>query len=113
MCVFYVYYNISDVANAAIKVSKVSKGLKKIRGGMKGTPSIKALNIFRRLRRKTKQHRKKNHFARNFKGKVIDGLHELYTLTAGMMLGIRGAVSNLFNYLYFTCGFICQYDCLY
>jgi hypothetical protein len=30
--------------------------------------------------------------SRKIKGKVIDGVHELYTLTIGMMLGIRVAV---------------------
>ncbi len=42
----------------------------------------------------TKQRRDKRHFSKNFKGKVIDGVHELYTLTAGMMLGIRFSVSQ-------------------
>jgi hypothetical protein len=36
--------------------------------------------------------KKDQRFSRNFKGKVIDGVHELYTLTAGMMLGMRYAV---------------------
>jgi 1-phosphatidylinositol-4-phosphate 5-kinase len=84
---------LNILANAAIKVSKVSKGIKKLRGGLKGTPNMKSLNIVRRIRKHTKRGRKKNHFSRNFKGKVIDGVHELYTLTAGMVLGIRGAVS--------------------
>ena len=43
---------------------------------------------------KTKEKRRKMHFSRNFKGKVIDGVHELYTLTAGMMFGMRCAVSS-------------------
>jgi hypothetical protein len=41
---------------------------------------------------KTKKRREKKHFAKNFKGKVIDGVHELYTLTMGMMLGLRVSV---------------------
>lgn len=54
-------------------------------------PKLKSLNIVKKWNKNTKQKRKK-HFSTNFKGKVIDGVHELYTLTAGMMLGIRYSV---------------------
>eukprot|EP01035_Chromulina_nebulosa_P018924 gene18924-24731_t len=80
-------------ANAAIKVSKVSKGLKKLKGKLRGGPKMKNLNIVRKIKKTTKRNRV-DHFSRNFKGKVIDGLHELYTLTAGMMLGIRCLLSR-------------------
>jgi len=80
-------------ANAAIKVSKVSKGLKKLKGKLRGGPKMKNLNIVRKFKKTTKRNRV-DHFSRNFKGKVIDGLHELYTLTAGMMLGIRCLLSR-------------------
>ena len=53
-------------------------------------PKMKTLNLVKQLNKKTK--RKKRLFSTNFKGKVIDGLHELYTLSAGMMLGIRYSV---------------------
>ena len=49
------------------------------------------LNIVKRLKKTTKG----SQFSQNFKGKVIDGLHELYTLTAGMMLGIRCSVRHI------------------
>ena len=49
------------------------------------------LNIVKRLKKNTKG----SQFSQNFKGKVIDGLHELYTLTAGMMLGIRCSVRHV------------------
>lgn len=41
-----------------------------------------------------KKKDKKRAFSRNFKGKVIDGVHELYTITAGMMLGLRLAIGR-------------------
>lgn len=50
---------------------------------------MKRLNIVKQL----KKTQKGTQFSKNFKGKVIDGVHELYTLTAGMMLGIRCSVS--------------------
>lgn len=56
---------------------------------------MKNLNLVKQLNKKTK--RKKKHFSKNFKGKVIDGVHELYTLSAGMMLGIRYSVGNKTN----------------
>lgn len=52
------------------------------------------MNLVKKLNKTTKAKRDKRHFSKNFKGKVIDGVHELYTLTAGMMLGINHAVSN-------------------
>ena len=41
-----------------------------------------------------KGKRKQKKFEKNFKGKVIDGKHELYVLSMGMMLGIRCAVGG-------------------
>jgi 1-phosphatidylinositol-4-phosphate 5-kinase len=38
--------------------------------------------------------RKQKKFDKNFKGKVIDGKHELYVLSSGMMLGIRCAIGG-------------------
>lgn len=52
---------------------------------------MKSLNLVKKLNKTTKQRRDK-HFSKNFKGKVINGVHELYTLTAGMMLGIRYSI---------------------
>ena len=79
-------------ANAAIKVSKVTKGLHKFRGLKR--PKMKNFNVVKQINKLTKKKRKKRHFSRNIKGKVIDGVNELYTLTAGIMLGIRVAVSK-------------------
>lgn len=73
-------------ANAELKISRLTKGIRKIRGIKH--PKVK--NVTKGFTRKKKQER----FSRNFKGKVIDGVHELYTLTAGMMLGIRCSVSR-------------------
>ena len=73
-------------ANAAIRVSKMQKGLHKFHVKK---PSIKTLNIVKRLKKSSDRR-----FSKNFKGKVIDGVHELYTLTAGMILGIRCSVSK-------------------
>ncbi len=53
---------------------------------------MKSLNLVRKINKTTKTKRDRKHFSTNFKGKVIDGVHELYTLTAGMMLGIRYSV---------------------
>jgi hypothetical protein len=72
-------------------VTKLDKGFHKFRGLKR--PKMKSLNLVKKLNKMTKQRRKKRHFSKNFKGKVIDGVHELYTLTAGMMLGIRFSVS--------------------
>lgn len=80
-------------ANATIKVSRVSKGIKKLRNGICGAPKMKSLNIVRQIKKIVKK-RANHRFERNFKGKVIDGVHELYTLTAGMMLGIRVVVGH-------------------
>ena len=44
-----------------------------------------------------KGKRKQKKFDKNFKGKVIDGKHELYVLSMGMMLGIRCAVGGTHN----------------
>eukprot|EP01038_Epipyxis_sp_PR26KG_P010808 gene10808-14509_t len=78
-------------ANATIKVSKLERGFHKLRTLKR--PKLKNLNIKKQLNKRTKATRKK-HFSKNFKGKVIDGVHELYTLTAGIMLGIRYTVGN-------------------
>ena len=65
----------------------VTKGLRKI-------PVINKLKL-RTIKKKfrTKKSNPKRHFSRTFKGRVIDGLHEQYTFTAGMMLGMRCSVS--------------------
>jgi hypothetical protein len=76
------------LANAEVKISRLAKGMRKI-GGIKH-PKLK--NVTRGFKLKKKKQVK---FSRNFKGKVIDGVHELYTLTAGMMLGMRCAVSDI------------------
>eukprot|EP00602_Paraphysomonas_sp_CaronLab_P002978 CAMPEP_0185030480 /NCGR_PEP_ID=MMETSP1103-20130426/17485_1 /TAXON_ID=36769 /ORGANISM="Paraphysomonas bandaiensis, Strain Caron Lab Isolate" /LENGTH=804 /DNA_ID=CAMNT_0027565641 /DNA_START=142 /DNA_END=2556 /DNA_ORIENTATION=- len=73
-------------ANAEVKISRLAKGIRKI----KGIKHPKVKNVTRGFKRKKKDKR----FSRNFKGKVIDGVHELYTLTAGMMLGMRCAVGR-------------------
>ncbi len=85
-------------ANAAIKVSKVTKGFHKLRGLKR--PKMKSLNLVKKLNKTTKTKRERKHFSTNFKGKVIDGVHELYTLTAGMMLGIRYSVLLFFLSLF-------------
>ena len=48
----------------------------------------------KKLAKQLKPKKKNKLFSRNFKGKVIDGVHELYTLTAGMMLGMRYSVGR-------------------
>jgi hypothetical protein len=80
-------FSLSHVllANAEVKISRLAKGIRKIRGIKH--PKVK--NVTKGFKRKKKEDR----FSRNFKGKVIDGVHELYTLTAGMMLGIRCSVT--------------------
>mmetsp|Transcript_26929 Transcript_26929/g.50305 ORF Transcript_26929/g.50305 Transcript_26929/m.50305 type:complete len:767 (+) Transcript_26929:20-2320(+) len=74
-------------ANADIKVTRIEKGFRRI----KGIKHPKAKNITKFMKRKKDKSRA---FSRNFKGKVIDGVHELYTITAGMMLGLRVAVGR-------------------
>lgn len=71
-----------------MKISRLAKGIRRIRGIKH--PKVK--NVTRMGFRKRKKDQR---FSRNFKGKVIDGVHELYTLTAGMMLGMRYAVSGI------------------
>lgn len=44
---------------------------------------------------KLKTSDKRRLFSKKFKGKVINGLHEQYSLSYGMMLGIRVCVGNL------------------
>eukprot|EP01039_Chlorochromonas_danica_P010862 gene10862-12073_t len=82
-------------ANAAIKVSKLEKGLHKFRTMKR--PKMKSLNLVKKLNKTTKTKRSQKHFSTNFKGKVIDGVHELYTLTAGMMLGIRYSIDQVLH----------------
>ena len=77
-------------ANAAVKVSMMSKGLRKLNAQKIKRSAMKKLNIVKQLR-KTQEGLQ---FSKNFKGKVIDGVHELYTLTAGMMLGMRCSVGR-------------------
>jgi hypothetical protein len=67
-------------ANANIQISNFDKRLRLIKGIKH--PKLKPI-------RTTIPDRK---FSRNFKGKTIEGIHEQYTLTIGMMLGIRVAV---------------------
>ena len=76
-------------ANRALKVSMVTKGLRKLQA-QKLKRKVKKLNIVKQLRKTTYGIQ----FSKNFKGKVIDGVHELYTLTAGMMLGMRCSVGR-------------------
>ena len=76
-------------ANRALKVSIVTKGLRKLQA-QKLKRKVKKLNIVKQLRKTTDGIQ----FSKNFKGKVIDGVHELYTLTAGMMLGMRCSVGR-------------------
>lgn len=45
--------------------------------------------------RKKVQRKPKKESAKNYKGKVIDNVHELYTLTLGMMLGLRCSVRRI------------------
>ena len=67
-------------ANENLKVSKFDKGYRRLKGIKH--PKIKG-------RKRSVEGRK---FSRNFKGNTIEGIHEQYTLTIGMMLGIRVAV---------------------
>lgn len=76
-------------ANAQIKVSKTDKFLSKLRGMKR--PKFKSLNLIKQLKKHTKTRRKAH---KNFKGKVIDGQHELYVITAGIMLGIKCSLSH-------------------
>ena len=76
-------------ANAAINVTKGDKFMHKLRGMKR--PKLKSLNVMKQIRKYTKQS---TSLSKNIKGKVIDGVHELYTLTAGMMLGIRVAIGH-------------------
>lgn len=81
-------------------MTKFEKGLHKFRNLKR--PKMKSLNIVKKINKTTKNKRKKRHFSKNFKGKVIDGVHELYTLTAGMMLGINHVVSGIQSDVLFT-----------
>jgi len=80
-------------ANAAIKVTKLDKGLAKFRQMKR--PKMKSLNIVKKLYKTTKQKKGKRHFSRVIKGKVIDGVNELYTLTAGIMLALRCSIGQM------------------
>lgn len=101
-------------ANFNIKVTKTQKILNKI-GDIKGRPKLKNFNVKKQLKKHTKLKRKvltgngyihilyklyKNYILytcyiyifkidRELKGKVIDGTHESYILTVGMMMGIH------------------------
>lgn len=79
-------------ANAAIKVTKLDKGLAKFRGMKR--PKMKSLNLVKKLNKTTKKKKNKRHFSRVIKGKVIDGVNELYTLTAGIMLALRCSIGQ-------------------
>jgi len=91
-------------ANAKIKRNS------SMRDTLRSKLSMKSLNVVKQMnkRTKTKKGRKKK-FSKNFKGKVIDGVHELYTMTMGMMLGLRVSVrlfvfhvNVIVTYMYFT-----------
>lgn len=77
-------------ANAELKMSKTDKILHKFRGMKR--PKLKALNVMKQLKKHTKVKGRKKY--KNFKGKVIDGEHELYVITAGIILGIRCSLEN-------------------
>ena len=85
----HIDHNFPYIANAAVKVSIVTKGLRKIRGMKR--PKMKNFKLSRTYKTLRDAAKKRS---RNFKGKVIDGVHELYTLTAGMMLGMRCSIGN-------------------
>ncbi len=76
-------------ANEAMKMTKLDKLLSKFRGLKR--PKIKSLNVLKQLKKHTKLRRKAH---KNFKGKVIDGQHELYVITAGIMLGMKCSLSH-------------------
>jgi hypothetical protein len=81
-------------ANAAISMNKYQKNIQRKWRGIK-RPKMKAKNFkkFNVVRQIEKvKNKKEKLFSRNFKGKVIDGVHELYALTVGMMLGLRTTV---------------------
>ena len=77
-------------ANANLNVTKTDKFMRKIRGIKH--PKLKTFNVIKQLKKHTKVRRKAH---KNFKGKVIDGEHELYVITAGIMLGINCSVGHL------------------
>jgi 1-phosphatidylinositol-4-phosphate 5-kinase len=82
-------------ANAAVKVTKIEKGIIKKFRSLK-RPKMKNLNIVKQIKKHSKvKSGKKKARSKNFKGKVIaQGIHELYTLTAGMMLGMRCSIGR-------------------
>lgn len=84
---YSLFSRVLFAANADIKVTRLEKGFRRI----KGIKHPKAKNITKFMKRKKDKNKA---FSRNFKGKVIDGVHELYTITAGMMLGLRVAVGR-------------------
>jgi len=83
-------------ANENLYVSSLQKGLGKIQ---RNIPLINPLNFKKSIskRFKTKKQKRKRHLSKNFRGKVIDGEHEQYILTAGMMLGIRCSLGHSKN----------------
>ena len=76
-------------ANRHLEVTKLTKALRRVRTITAKRPKLKHLNLTKKFK---KQER---HFEKVFKGKVIDGQHELYILTAGMMLGMRCVIGRL------------------
>jgi hypothetical protein len=77
-------------ANENLTVSKWQKAMRKVKAVTRLTrPKLKRLNMAKKTR---KQER---HFMREFKGKVIQGEHELYILTAGMMHGMRVTLGGM------------------
>lgn len=77
-------------ANAQLQITKADKFWNKLRGLKR--PKLKSLNLVKQLKKHTKATRKAH---KNFKGKVIDGQHELYVITAGIMLGIKCSLIHL------------------
>ena len=69
-----------------------------LRGGLARFSSIKSLDGFGptslRVRRRAAKGASKKERKSYVKGKVIDGKHELYTLSIAMMLGLRTSISR-------------------
>ena len=76
-------------ANADLKVTRADKMMRKLRTMKR--PKLKNFNVFKQLKKHTKVKRKKH---KNFKGKVINGEHELYVITAGITLGIKCSLDH-------------------
>lgn len=73
-------FKAAILANQSIHSTRVSK--------------ITNLTLSMKPKFKLKTSNKKKLFSKNFKGKVINGLHEQYSLSYGMMLGIFTSVTH-------------------